>query len=233
MRTTWQFKLNRHDDQASDPATDGGKPADSKPAGDGKLPQFTGDFDPDRAARALASAREAEKAAKTQAQEAQAAAKEKEAQLTAVLKALGKNADGSDAPPDPEAIATEARQRVERAEALAFQKSVKFDVHQAATELGADPARLLDSMTFIDSLDDLAEAGTDPGSPEFTAAIKSKVAEALERNPAYKATTAGPTGPRPDPSQGRGGQAQPVDYRNASAEDVAKAMAKLGLRPRS
>lgn len=214
----WQFKLNRHDDPepapdtAPDPTPDTGTEVDWKA----------------EAEKFKALARKHEDRAKANVTAAQQAEQYKQ-QFEAMLKAAGVKPDGTPAD-DPAAVAAQLAQRAEHAEALAFQNGVKFNVHQAATELGGDAARLLDSMSFIDTLDDLAEAGTDPGSPEFAAAVKAKVAAAIESNPAYKVS--GPAGPRPDPGQGT---RPPVvtDFNDADHETWAKEARKYGIRPRT
>lgn len=213
------FRLDRHDGEPTDQGGDeGGKPADTK------LPQFTGDFDPDRAARALAAAREAEKAAKAQAQEAVARAQEKEEQLAKVLKALGKTSD-ADEPPDP----AELTAQIEAAQSAAWRSSVELQVHRIAGKLGGDPDRMLDSMSFIDTLDELVDA--DPASADFRTQVEAKVREAIDRNPTFKAGSSGPRNPAPDQSQGRGGNTDgPVDFRKASKEQVAAELAKYGIR---
>lgn len=212
---TWQFKLSRHNepapdtaDPATDPAPDTGTDVDYKA----------------EAEKYKALARKHEDRSKTNltaAQEAAAKAEQKEAQLAAVLKALGQ--DGEE-PPDPAALTAQ----IEQAQAAAWRSGVELQVHRLAAKLGGDPEKLLDSMAFIDSLDDLTAA--DPSSPEFRSEIETKVSAALERNPAYK--VAAPAGPRPDPGQG-GRPPVVTDFTKADPETFAAELAKYRLRPRT
>lgn len=164
---------------------------------------------PDWAQKQLRDARA--EAAKSRTTAKQNAAAEARAELTAQLaKALGL---AEDEPVDP----AELTSQIEHAQSVAWRNGVELQVFRAAGSLGANPEALLDSMSFIDSLDDLVDE--DPRSPEFTEALKEKVAAALERNPGYRAAqqATGPAGPRPDPSQGARGAGPDVDSRIAEA----------------
>lgn len=114
-------------------------------------------------------------------------------QLDAVLAALGRNPDGATAT-DPAAAATQLNERTAQAEDRAWGATVKLGVFQRATQLGADPQGLLDSITFVDSLDELTDA--DPSSALFTAALDAKIAAAMDANPNLKAKTAAAPGGR-------------------------------------
>lgn len=211
---TWQFKLNRHDEPTSDTVV----PPTDTPPDTGSEVDYKAEYE-----KYKALARKHEDRSKTNltaAQEAAAKAEQKEAQLAAVLKALGQ--DGEE-PPDPDAL----KAQIEHANATAWRSGVELQVHRLAAKLGGDPEKLLDSMAFIDSLDDLVE--TDPSSPAFRTEIETKVSAALERNPSYKA---GPTGPRPDPGQG-GRPPVVTDFTKADPEAFAAELAKYRLRPRT
>lgn len=65
-----------------------------------------------------------------------------------------------------------------------------------------------------------------------TDAITEALKGVLERKPHLGKPT-GPRKPAPDPSQGRGGDNGPTDYRKASKAEFDAELAKLGLRPRS
>lgn len=125
--------------------------------GDG-TPKLDGDLDKDRAARAIASAREGEKKAKL------------------ATKALTERA-------------TAAEQRAAAAEEALWGATVKNEVRDLAATLGANAKALLDSVSFVDSLDELAD--DDPGKPEFTAALEKKIKAAIAANPALRATAGG------------------------------------------
>lgn len=126
-----------------------------------------------------------------------------------ISKALGLPGDE---PPD----ATELAARVEQAQASAWRNGVELQVHRMATRLGGNPDALLDSLSFLDSLDEMTE--DDPRSPEFATALEAKVTEALARNPGYKAAGTTPVTPRPDPSQGARGAGPDLDSRIAEAK---------------
>lgn len=140
------------------------------------------------------------------------AAREARQELTKEFaKVLG--LDAGDTPPDPEQLTS----HLEQARTDAWRNGTELAVLRAASRLGVNADALLDSMAFIDSLDDLTEA--DPRSAEFTEALAGKISAAVERDPArFKGGTAAGT-PRPDPSQGsRGGAAVGVDARIADAQ---------------
>ncbi len=154
---------------------------------------------PDWAQKVIRDARA--EAASTRTTAKQTAAEQARTELTAqIAKALG--LDG-DEPPDPEELTAQ----IEQAQAAAWRSGVELQVFRGASALGADPAKLLDSLSFIDSLDDLVDV--DPGTPDFAAQLQAKISAAIERNPTFKAdqapAAAAPSTPRPDPSQGTRG----------------------------
>jgi hypothetical protein len=63
-------------------------------------------------------------------------------------------------------------------------------------------------------------------------AIKAELTAVLGRKPHLAATPTSRT-PAPDPSQGRGGDPTPTDFRTASKADFDAELAKHGLRPQS
>lgn len=209
MFHTW-FRLDRHDDPAPvDPA-----PVD--PATDPK-PPFDGDFNADRAAKLIENLRTDLAAMKAkQGTAAEDARKEIAAQ---VAKALGQ---GGDDPADPAELVAQ----IEQAQADAWRSGVELSVHRVAGQLGANADALLDSMAFVDTLDDLVDL--DPRSKEFREALNAKVTEALTRNPSYK--TGGPSTPRPDPGQG-GRPATVTDFKTADTAAFKAELAKYKLRP--
>lgn len=115
---------------------------------------------------------------------AQQTAAEAQQQRDAVLKALGLNPDGT-ALDDPAQAAAKLTQRATEAESAAWGANVKLEVFQLAGKLGANPAALLDSLTFVDSLDELTDA--DPRSAEFRTALEAKITAAVQANPNLKA----------------------------------------------
>lgn len=159
---------------------------------------------PDWAQKQIRDARA--EAAKSRTTAKQTAAEEARQQtLAQVAKALGMGTEGE--PVDPAALTAQ----IEAAQNAAWVSSVELQVHRAAAALGADPEALLDSNAFRDTLDDLVDE--DPRSADFATALQTKVQEALAKNPTkYRANGQAPStpaAPRPDPSQGSRGGAQP------------------------
>ena len=104
-------------------------------------------------------------------------------QLDAIAKALGLK---DDAKVDPDALAAElASTRKAKRDA-----DLRVAIYDAAGRLGANPGALLDSLSFIKSLDDV--------DPSDAGKLEAAVRAALDTNPGLVA----PTRPRPDPTQG-------------------------------
>lgn len=106
---------------------------------------------------------------------------------------------------------------IEAAQSAAWASAVEVAMLRTAP---ADADRLLDSRRFLESLDDLVEV--DPRAPEFAEQIQAKIRQWLEANPAPGAGTGsaptGPTGLKPDPSQG--GHGAPAPTRPASLSEA-------------
>lgn len=158
---------------------------------------------PDWAQKQIRDARA--EAAKARTTAKQNAADQARQELTQQLaKALGL---AQDEPVDPATLTAQ----IEQAQNAAWRSAVELNVYRLAGQHGANPDALLDSLKFVDSLDDLVDM--DPRSQEFATALATKVQEAVTANPNYKAAgqaPAAPTAPRPDPSQGsRGGTPTP------------------------
>lgn len=215
IRTHSWFRLDRHDDPApADPAPVADPPVDPKPP-------FDGDFDPARAAKLIENLRADNAAAKAKlAAVAEDARKEVAAQVSKALRG------GDDEPPDPAELITQ----IQEWQADAWNASARLNVLLAANKAGGDAERLLDSVTFVNGLDELADM--DPRSIEFRDAIAAKVTAAVEANPAFKAADTAPRVPRPDPGQG-GRPDAPQNFATASREDFAAEAAKYRIRPRT
>lgn len=130
------------------------------------------------------------------------AAAEERAKLTAEFaKTLG--ITPGDEPLDPAKLS----EQIQQAQASAWRNGTELAMYRVAGSLGADAEALLDSNSFLDTLDDLVDV--DPRSAEFLTALKAKVEAAMATNPRFKAggAPAGPNTPRPDPSQGPKGPA--------------------------
>lgn len=176
---------------------------------------------PDWAQKQIRDARAEAGKARTNAK--QQAAEEARQELTQQLaKALG--LAEQDKPVDP-AVLTE---QIQQAQSAAWRSGTELQVHRVASRLGANAEALLDSMSFVDTLDDLVEV--DPRSPEFAAALEAKVQQAMDRNASFKVPTRTMA---PDPSQGRGGSSAPPDFRTADKAAFEAELASYGLRPRS
>ncbi|GAA0738737.1 hypothetical protein Drose_04220 [Dactylosporangium roseum] len=166
---------------------------------------------PDWAQKAIRDARN--EAAKSRTTAKQTAADEARQQtLAQVAKALGLNPDGTELD-DPAVLAEQYQQQMVEYRNEAWGAAANLRLYQLGTELGANIAALTDSVSFMDSLDELTEM--DPHSDEFADLLRSKVQAALERNQHYRAASqaqaasttpqASANAPRPDPSQGARG----------------------------
>lgn len=197
------------DDPTAHTALDGAfaTPRPEPPRTDPAAPQNAEDIAalPDWAQKAIRDARA--EAAKSRTSAKQTAADEARQELTAqIAKALGL-AD------DEEVDPAELTEQIEQAQAAAWRSGVELQVHRVASRLGGNADALLDSLAFIDSLDDLVDV--DPRSGEFSTQLEAKVQAALDRNSSYRAAsqaqaasttpTASANTPRPDPSQGARG----------------------------
>jgi hypothetical protein len=118
----------------------------------------------------------------TAAQQAQAA----QAQRDAILKAAGLKPDGTEADPDPAALA----EQIQEARAVAWTNAVELSVVRSALAVGADSEKLIDSRAFIDSLD--AFVDLDPNSAEFKTKLADHVKAYVDKHPTFKAAAPGP-----------------------------------------
>jgi hypothetical protein len=179
---------------------------------------------PEWAQKAIRDARA--EAAKTRTTAKQTAAEEARTELTQqIARALGLAEDDK---VDPAALT----EQISQAQNDAWRAGVELNVYRLAGRLGADADKLLDSIAFVDSLDDLVDA--DPRSPDFTTQLEAKVQAALERNPLYRAasqaqaastTPPASNAPRPDPSQGArgpGAATRPTSIFDAVAAHLAQ-----------
>jgi hypothetical protein len=148
---------------------------------------------------------------------ANAAAEAQREMAAKVAKALG--LAGAE-PPDPAQLLEQA----EAARDAAWASALELQIFRIAGAAGANPDALLDSRSFIDSLDELYEL--DPKSAEFKAALQAKVQAAAAKYPATPGSPApgAPAGPRPDPTQGTRGTpttARPTSLTQAYANHYA------------
>lgn len=185
-------------DPAPAPAP-GGPPADPTPApvpdptptpAPGQDPSAPIDFDtlPANVRNYIANLRTENGKHRTDKQAATAQAEQSQQQLAKVMAAIGLKPDGSKLD-DPAAAAEQLRQRAQQAEDAAWAQATQLGLYRAAAKHGADYDRLRDSMSFVDTLDDVDAA---PGTGEFTAAIEGKVSAWLTAHPEFKGTPAAP-----------------------------------------
>lgn len=165
----------------------------------GAGPNIDGEFDADRAKRAIAAAREAEKKAKGDAKTARD-------QVAAILAAAGLKPDGSK---DPAEQLKEASAKAEAAETTAREARVELAVYKRAGKAGGDPDALLDSRTFRDAVKDL-----DPAAADFGDKVTEAIKAAIKTNPKLAATTTqgsqGPARQGADHSGGGTGRQRPA-----------------------
>jgi plasmid stabilization system protein ParE len=113
-------------------------------------------------------------------------------QLNAVLKALGKSPDGTDAPPDPAALAAEVTQQ----QAVAWETAAENAVLRVASLAGGNADLLLDSASFIDSVVSEDFIGLDPKSAEFRTKLQAHITVWVDKHPQHKAAAAVSTATR-------------------------------------
>lgn len=113
-------------------------------------------------------------------------------QLNAVLKALGKTPDGTDAPPDPAALAAEVTQQ----QAVAWETAAENAVLRVASLAGGNADLLLDSASFIDSVVSEDFIGLDPKSEDFRKKLQAHITVWVDKHPQHKAAAAASTATR-------------------------------------
>ena len=143
---------------------------------------------------------------RTEKQTATTEAQAAKTQRDAVLKAMGLNPDGTDAPATTEALTAQ----VEQQQAVAWTAAVELTVFRTAQAAGANGEALLDSRAFIDSLDAFTE--DDPQSADFRTKLDAHIKAYVEKHPAFKVnattTTAPPRAGGDRPAGGSGTQPQ-------------------------
>jgi hypothetical protein len=143
-----------------------------------------------------------------------------QAQLDSIAKALGlKPADA-----DPVKLAAE----LDKARTAARTTAVELAVYRTAGTKGidADPAALLDSRGFMESVSDL-----DPQAADFGAKVETAIKDAVRANPKLKATAAGPSRSGPDGPPGGTTQGLSSDPRVADLQQI-EADLRAGARRR-
>jgi len=138
---------------------------------------------------------------------AQAAEDAKKELAQTIGKALGLV---QDEPLDPAKL-TES---LTTSQAEAKQARVELAVFRNAAAAGGDPAALLDSASFLKSLDSL--------DPADSAAVTAAVQAAVAANPRLGVAPAGPQAPKPNPAQGASGGGTPPNI-DAEIDAAVKA----------
>lgn len=140
----------------------------------------------------------------------QTAADEARQELAAKLgKALGIVPDGQ--PADPEQLTAQLSEY----QTEVWSQGVENLVLRNASTYGVNPAAVLDSVSFWESIGDLQEAS--PRDADFAAKVEAAVKGLAERNPAFKAAPAAPPRSGADMS---GGPGQPPKQRPKSLHEA-------------
>ena len=193
------------DGDTGDDSGDGGDDTDQDGTadqdGDSKTPKIDGELDKERAARALASAREGEKKAK-------AAARAADERVAAILKAAGLTPDGKTDPAEQLKAAAEER---DKATQKLRDKSLRLSVRENADKAGVDPAAVIDSSSFRTTVAEL-----DPDADDYDDQVTAAMKKALKSNPRLAATAGqGPGKQGADHSGNGGGKSKPKNLTDA------------------
>ncbi|MFI5739184.1 hypothetical protein ACIA9I_12515 [Streptomyces anulatus] len=195
-----------------------------------KAPKFDGDFDPERAMRAIESLRtEVDEQKQKRAEDKQRAADEQTAFMKKVAAAFGLETDEAK-PPTPEELAQqldEARGETKESRAQARQTQVELAVYKTAGKYGGDPDALLDSRSFANAISKL-----DPTAADFDEQVGKAVKTAVDTNSKLAAKAPQPKEPAPAPAGGApmdgagGGKRQlgAEDRKRMTPEQIAKAV---------
>ncbi|GEB17057.1 hypothetical protein GUY44_18925 [Pimelobacter simplex] len=154
----------------------------------------------------LAKERDKRQALETQVSEMQTAHQQ---QMDALAKALGLKKD-DDAPPDPDALASEIATERNNARTA----NLQLAVFKAAGKHEANAARLLDSATFLASLKDVDPTDADAVSAAIETAVEAD--PVFKTTPAVPATPPFPGGPRPNPPARAGSLGEAIANRLAA-----------------
>ncbi|MEV5619394.1 hypothetical protein [Streptomyces bacillaris] len=180
-----------------------------------KAPKFEGDFDPERAMRAIESLRtEVDEQKQKRAEDKQRAADEQTAFMKKVAAAFGLETDEAK-PPTPEELAKqldEARGETKESRAQARQTQVELAVYKTAGKHGGDPDALLDSRNFAKAIEKL-----DPNADGFDEAVATAVKTAVGSN-SKLAAKAPKQEPEPTPAGGA-----PMDGAGGSKKQLGEA----------
>jgi hypothetical protein len=209
------------------------EPATSEPTVEpkAKAPEFTGEFDPERAKTAIQKARQGEKDAQARAAAAEkkfqdelAARDKKWADELAARDKRIAAAFGWDTPEEKPLTAeqlaeklTEEQSRTKESDARARQREVELAVYKTAGRHGGDPDALLDSRSFANAI-----AKLDPSAGDFDEQVGKAVKAAVDGNKKLAAKAPEPKEPEPTPAGGAPMDGAPGGKRQLGAADVAR-----------
>ncbi|MFJ6566636.1 hypothetical protein ACIQNU_04400 [Streptomyces sp. NPDC091292] len=208
----------------SEPVTDP-KPSEPK----AKAPKFEGDFDPERAMKAIENLRtEVDDQKKKRAEDKQKAADEQADFMKKLAGLFGVQTD-EDKPPTPEQLAqqlAEEQNRTKASDDRARQREVELAVYKTAGTHGGDPDALLDSRAFANAI-----AKLDPSAADFDEQVGKAVKTAVESN-AKLAAKAPQQKPEPTPAGGAPMDGAPgskrqlgdADRKRMTPQEIAKAV---------
>jgi hypothetical protein len=178
-----------------------------------KAPKFEGDFDPERAMRAIENLR------KEVDDQKQKRKDDQDTLMKRVAKAFGLETD-EDKPPTPEELAQqleEAQNRTKASDDRARQTQVELAVYKTAGKHGGDPDALLDSRSFAKAI-----AKLDPTAADFDDQVGKAVKQAVDGNKKLAAKAPEPKEPDPTPAGGAPMDGAPGGKRQLGAADVAR-----------
>ncbi|MEV8398818.1 hypothetical protein [Streptomyces niveus] len=207
----------------SEPVTDP-KPNEPK----AKAPKFEGDFDPERAMKAIENLRtEVDDQKKKRAEDKQKAANEQADFMKKLAGLFGVQTD-EEKPPTPEQLAqqlAEEQNRTKASDDRTRQTQVELAVYKTAGKHGGDPDALLDSRSFANAI-----AKLDPDADGFDTEVGKAVKTAVDGN-SKLAAKAPKQEPEPTPAggapmDGAGGKRQlgEADRKRMTTEQIAKAV---------
>lgn len=228
------FQLNRHEDPdpadpepAPDPVDD---PADPEPdpAADPADPEPDPEPDPEGADKLGDEGKKALDRMKAERAAAKRAAQAEKKRADDLARKVQEFEDAQKS--ESEKLAAQAERSAKQA-AKATARAVAAEVRAAAGEF-ADPADAVDVLMRDPSQYVDADGEID------TEAIEAALSDLLERKPHWaKPEPAAPVPeakpkPKPDPGQGSRGAPKPVNYLDASKDEVAAELARYGYRQR-
>ncbi|MYX67367.1 hypothetical protein K388_05574 [Streptomyces sp. KhCrAH-43] len=185
-----------------------------------KAPKFEGDFDPERAMRAIESLREEVTEQKQKrAKDKQQAADEQADFMKKLANLFGVQTDEKK-PPTPEELAQqldEARGETKESRAQARQTQVELAVYKTAGRYGGDPDALIDSRAFANAISKL-----DPSAADFDEQVGKAVKTAVDANSKLAAKAPEPKEPEPTPAGGAPMDGAGGGKRQLTGADIAR-----------